>query len=316
MASHLSAHPGVLDVNVNLPLHRFACLTAGMTLVLIFAGGLVTSTGSGLAVPDWPLSFGQVFPEMKGGVLYEHGHRLIASLVGLLTVVLATWVVLNEPRPGVRGLGIAAVLAVILQGILGGVTVLYKLPPAVSIVHACLAQGFLCLAVALAVVTGPGWATAARDGDRGLRNLAVATTLAVYAQLILGAIMRHTGAGLAVTNLAWPLGEPGPALSAPGVRIHLLHRLGATVVFALVTATVARALGSGRVTRVLRRPALLLGALVALQVALGASAVWTRKAPLPTTAHVATGAALLATSLVMALRAHRAVSPAARAEAS
>src|SRR5260221_7558112 len=106
---------GVLGV-CPLWVHRFAMVTAGATLVLIFAGGLVTSTGSGLAVPDWPLSFGQVFPEMKGGVRYEHSHRVIAELVGLLTVVLATWVVLHEPRPGVRGLGIAAVLAVILQG--------------------------------------------------------------------------------------------------------------------------------------------------------------------------------------------------------
>src|SRR5436190_13542796 len=101
-------------------LHRFACLTAAATIVLIFAGGLVTSTGSGLAVPDWPLSFGQVFPEMKGGVLFEHGHRLIASFVGLLTVVLATWVVFVETRPRVRALAVAAVFAVMLQGILGG----------------------------------------------------------------------------------------------------------------------------------------------------------------------------------------------------
>src|SRR5213596_2937419 len=93
-------------------IHRLAAATAAATFVLVFAGGLVTSTGSGLAVPDWPLSFGQVFPEMKGGVLFEHGHRLVATLVGLLTVVLATWVVLREARPAVRGLAVAAVVAV------------------------------------------------------------------------------------------------------------------------------------------------------------------------------------------------------------
>src|SRR5712691_13476948 len=109
-------------------LHRFAVATAGATLVLLFLGGLVTSTGSGLAVPDWPLSFGQVFPPMVGGVLFEHGHRLAASLVGTLTVILALWTVLKESRPAVRALGLIALFTVILQGVLGGVTVLYKLP--------------------------------------------------------------------------------------------------------------------------------------------------------------------------------------------
>ena len=121
-------------------LHRFAVLTASATCVLLFLGGLVTSTGSGLAVPDWPLSFGQVFPEMVGGVLFEHGHRLAASAVGLLTLVLAVWVVVSDTRPSIRGLAVAMLVAVILQGVLGGVTVLYKLPLAVSVTHACLAQ--------------------------------------------------------------------------------------------------------------------------------------------------------------------------------
>src|SRR5499425_542003 len=138
-------------------LHRLAVATAVATFVLLFVGGLVTSTGSGLAVPDWPLSFGQVFPRMEGGVLFEHGHRLVASAVGLLTLVLALWLVVREPRPGVRALGLLALFAVVLQGVLGGVTVLYKLPLAVSVSHACLAQAFFCLTVALAVVTGPGW---------------------------------------------------------------------------------------------------------------------------------------------------------------
>src|SRR5437667_6906114 len=101
-------------------LHRLAVATAGATLVLLFLGGLVTSTGSGLAVPDWPLSFGQVFPPMVGGVLFEHGHRMAASLVGLLTLILSTWTVVSEPRPGVRALAIAMIVAVILQGVLGG----------------------------------------------------------------------------------------------------------------------------------------------------------------------------------------------------
>src|SRR6185436_11516808 len=137
--------------------HRFAILTATATYALLFLGGLVTSTGSGLAVPDWPLSFGQVMPEMVGGVLFEHGHRMAASLVGFLTLILSIWTVVSETRPGVRALGIAMILAVVLQGVLGGVTVLYKLPIAVSVTHACLAQTFFCLAVTMAIVTGPSW---------------------------------------------------------------------------------------------------------------------------------------------------------------
>src|SRR3989442_8341676 len=119
-------------------LHRFAVLTAAATFVLLFVGGLVTSTGSGLAVPDWPLSFGQVFPPMVGGILFEHGHRLVAALVGCLTLVLALWIAVGQPRPMVRPPRVLALFAVVLQGVLGGVTVLYKLPLARSVTPACL----------------------------------------------------------------------------------------------------------------------------------------------------------------------------------
>src|SRR5258705_3356710 len=174
--------------------HRFAVLTAAATYALLFLGGLVTSTGSGLAVPDWPLSFGQVFPAMVGGVLFEHGHRLAASTVGALTLALSVWTVVQEQRPGVRALGIAMFVAVVLQGVLGGVTVLYKLPLAVSVTHACLAQTFFCLAVAMAVVTGPAWGSPrARPLELGatVPALAACTTAAAFGQLVLGALVRH-----------------------------------------------------------------------------------------------------------------------------
>ena len=137
--------------------HRFALLTASATLILIFVGALVTSTGSGLAVPDWPLSFGQVFPPMVGGVLFEHGHRMVAAFVGMLTVTLVVVMSRRELRSRVRWLARAALLVVVLQGLLGGMTVLLRLPTAVSVTHACLAQAFLCLMVILAVCTAPGW---------------------------------------------------------------------------------------------------------------------------------------------------------------
>jgi cytochrome c oxidase assembly protein subunit 15 len=138
-------------------LHRYAKLVSASTVLLIVAGGLVTSTGSGLSVPDWPTSYGWsmfTFPlrHMVGGIFYEHGHRLIASTVGFLTIILAVWIWRVEPRRWVRTLGFAALGSVILQGLLGGITVLLFLPTAVSTAHAGLAQIFFCLTVAIALV--------------------------------------------------------------------------------------------------------------------------------------------------------------------
>jgi cytochrome c oxidase assembly protein subunit 15 len=144
-------------VAVNPWRHRWCLLTLAATLALIFIGGLVTSTGSGLAVPDWPLSYGMLMPPMVGGVFYEHGHRMAAATVGLLTLVLAVWTTVDERRRGVRGLAWGALGAVVAQGLLGGLTVLYLLPPAVSVLHACLAQTFFCLIIALAYTTSREW---------------------------------------------------------------------------------------------------------------------------------------------------------------
>ncbi|HXH28595.1 MAG TPA: COX15/CtaA family protein, partial [Candidatus Polarisedimenticolia bacterium] len=135
--------------------HRYAVLVAVCTVALLAAGGLVTSTGSGLAVPDWPLSFGRFFPPMRGGVLFEHGHRMVAASVGLLTIVLALWFQRRERRSWVRRLAWTALGLVIAQGILGGITVLLRLPASVSVAHACLAQAFFCVVVTLAVATAP-----------------------------------------------------------------------------------------------------------------------------------------------------------------
>src|SRR6266705_3000321 len=173
-------------------IHRLAVATAASTFVLLFVGGLVTSTGSALAVPDWPLSFGQVFPPMVGGVLFEHGHRLVAAFVGLLTVTLMVLLTQWEPRIWVRWLARGAVLAVLLQGALGGMTVLFRLPLAVSVTHACLAQAFLCLVTALAVCTAPGWqerpASWVAQQQPPLWVLAAITVGMVYLQLVLGAL--------------------------------------------------------------------------------------------------------------------------------
>jgi len=303
-----------------LGLHRFAVLTAGATFVLLFAGGLVTSTGSGLAVPDWPLAFGQFFPEMVGGVLFEHGHRLVASGVGLLTLVLAAWIVLRDPRPVVRLLGLAALAAVILQGVLGGITVLYKLPLAVSVTHACLAQVFFGLTITLAVVTGPTWTsgrTAGTDAGRpSLALLAGGAVALVFLQILLGALTRHMKAGLAIPDFPLAFGQIVPPLVTPHITVHFAHRVGAVLVATAVAALLVRVERRHRDIAALRRPVRLAAALVLLQILLGGLTIWTARAVVPTTTHLVVGAAIFGSCLVLALRAHRLLSRAGRVPAA
>src|SRR5438132_11502748 len=180
-------------------LNRFAWFAAFATLLLICSGGMVTSKGVGLAVPDWPTTFGYnmfLFPVSKwiGGVLFEHTHRLLASTVGFLTIILALWLWRVEDRPAVKTLGLIAVAGVILQGILGGLRVT-MLKDQIGIFHACLAQAFLGLIVLIAIVTANFWRSLAPDVDLRkivpIKTLALATTIAIYVQLALGATMRH-----------------------------------------------------------------------------------------------------------------------------
>src|SRR5262245_53136886 len=191
--------------------HRFAVALSLSTLVLVFAGGLVTSTGSGLAVPDWPLSYGMLMPPMVGGIFYEHGHRMVAATVGFLTLVLAIWTQAREPRAGVRRLAWTALALVIAQGTLGGLTVLFLLPTPVSVAHACLAQCFFCVTIALAYLTSAEWTDADRVPDRaGVRGAAVVAPAVVFVQLVLGATMRHRGAGLAIPDFPLAFGRVIP----------------------------------------------------------------------------------------------------------
>jgi cytochrome c oxidase assembly protein subunit 15 len=298
-------------------MHRFALFLAGVTFALVFTGGLVTSTGSGLAVPDWPLSFGTLLPAMVGGVKFEHSHRLVAGMVALLTLALAVWVWRREPRRALRWTAAAAVAAVLAQALLGGLTVLLRLPPAVSVAHACLAQAFLCLSVTLALCTGPAWKSAAARGpDRAqppLRSLCALCAGAVYVQLILGAVMRHTGAGLAIPDFPLAFGRLVPPVWTRPILIHFMHRAGALAVTLIALWVVARVEAQHAAEPLLRRPARLLVALVAAQVSLGALTVWSGRAVLPTTLHVAVGAGVLAASVVLALRAWRLLEPAAPA---
>ena len=291
-------------------LHAFAVATALATLCLIVAGGLVTSTESGLSVPDWPTTYGQnmfAFPlsKMVGGIRFEHSHRLIASTVGFLTIVLAIWLARREPRRWVRRLGYLALATVVAQGLLGGLTVLFLLPTAVSVAHACLAQTFFCLIVAIAVVTGPRWKAGAPASlkvalaGQPLARVAAAPVAVVFLQLLVGAIMRHTKAGLAIADFPLALGRVIPPLTSLAVAIHFAHRVGALVVVALVAACVVRALRADRPG--LRKASLGLAGLVLVQIALGALTVLSKKDVVLTTAHVATGALLLGWTLVLCL---------------
>lgn len=291
--------------------HRYALLVALATVVLLLAGGLVTSTGSGLAVPDWPLSFGRFFPSMTGGVLFEHGHRLVAASVGLLTFILALWFGARERRPWVRRLAYAAAGAVIAQGLLGGLTVLLRLPPAVSVLHACLAQGFFCIVVVLALATSESFPTRPRDtaGTDVSPALWKAGTLAtglVYMQIILGAVMRHTGAGLAIPDVPLAFGRLVPPMESFEIAIHFAHRVGALVVAVAVLVLAGWILRRHARVTGLTAPARLLVLMVMAQIALGAATVLSRLAVLPATAHVVLGALLLATCLVVTVRAARA----------
>ncbi len=293
--------------------HRAASLVAACTFLLVIAGGLVTSTGSGLAVPDWPLSFGQVFPRMEGGVLFEHGHRMIAAAVGLLTIGLAVVLQRFEPRAWVRRLGWTALAVVVVQGLLGGLTVLTQLPDPVSVSHAGLAQIFFSLALTLAVTTSDAWRDARAEASpaaAGTRGLALATAVAVYAQILLGAIVRHTGAGLAIPDFPLANGRVVPAFTSVLVAWHYAHRVGAVLVAALIVWLTARVLRRHRGHAGLVRPAVVLAVLAGWQIFLGALTVLARRAVVPTTAHVAVGALLLAWAVALALRAHRLLEPA------
>ncbi|MCB0310444.1 MAG: COX15/CtaA family protein, partial [Bdellovibrionales bacterium] len=227
-----------------------------LVLFLIFAGALVTSHNAGLAVPDWPTTFGENMflyhpSKWQGIIFYEHGHRLLAALIGVVTLCVAIWLSLIEKRKWVKIVAALALLAVVLQGLLGGLTVLWLLPPAVSVMHAMLAQSFLLLVVVLAYSQW-GWGAACFSHDQHdrIKKLSLMGVLLLYLQLLLGAAMRHTASGLAITDFPLMGGSLWPSLDQEmlmqvnsdraliglgpvtllQVGLHLAHRLGGVIV--------------------------------------------------------------------------------------
>jgi len=268
----------------------------------------VTSNDAGLSVPDWPTSFGSIYkiPRLVGGVKYEHTHRMIAQVAGLLTIVLAVWTWRSEKRRWMRILGWGALGTVIAQGVLGGLTVLFFLPPAVSSAHAALAQTFFCLSVAIALFTGQKWVEEEPRVEFDQRSpslftLTLVSVFVLYVQLILGAMFRHHGLSW------WP---------------HVVH---AVVVSLVLAWTAVRALTVYSHIDAVKRPAILMLSLLIAQLCLGFTAfltrvMWGRDAVQPelpmvisTVAHVAVGALLLATTVILAIQVWRHV-PVAFAE--
>jgi cytochrome c oxidase assembly protein subunit 15 len=289
-------------------LHRFAVFTACCTFCLLIAGALVTSRDAGLSIPDWPMAYNRLVPPLVGGIVYEYFHRVIATFVGCLTIILTVWLLRSEPRRWVRWVGGAALGAVVAQGLLGGMTVLFFQPPAVSTAHATLAQLFFCTLVSLAVFTSAWWQSDVPEIESAdtarIESLAHWTVAAVFLQLILGAAFRHKAFGL------WP------------------HLVGAVVVTILIFSLAGTLKRTFPTVRPLRACARALHILIGVQLLLGGAAYWSRvysnSFPQPvlvmvvfTVAHVVTGALVLAATLVTTLICHRLLRPvAARAAES
>jgi heme a synthase len=301
-------------------LHRFAVLSACVTFCLIFVGGLVTSTGSALAVPDWPLAFGKLIPAWKGGIRFEFGHRVVAGTVVILTLILMTWAWRSERRGWVRRLAYIAFALVVFQAVLGGITVLFELPLAIAVSHAATAQAFFCIMVTIAMVTNPAWEGVARRQEQparpSLAMLAGITTAVIYIQILVGALMRHLGAGLVIPDFPLSFGQLVPPYFNEYIAVNFAHRCGALIVAAMIIWTAARVFTAHRGERPLVRTASLLLVLLACQVTLGALTIWSGRAVIPTTAHVAVGAGVLATALALTLRASHLLTPTTRPAAA
>ena len=328
-------------------LHAYTVLLAASILVLICSGGLVTSKGAGLAVPDWPNSYGYsmfAFPVSRwvGGVLLEHTHRLAASTVGFLTIILAGWLALAEGRRWVRNLGYAALGAVILQGVLGGLRVVL-VADWIGIFHACLAQAFFALAAFIALAESRWWLRLGTGGSvtglwqrtRGLRRHTAAITLVIYAQMGLGAAMRHAHAGLSIPDFPkayghwWPHVHQAdlPALNAQRtdemhlpptslaqIHLQMTHRMLALIILlGVVAAAVSAWRKRDLLPESIRHFALGWPALIAVQITLGMYTIWTQKAADLATAHVAVGALSFVWGVLLYAALRRASEPVAAA---
>lgn len=319
-------------------LRRFTKLVVIATLALIFIGGQVKSHDAGLSVPDWPTSYGWnmfLYPvsEWDGGIFYEQTHRLAASCVGALSLVLCGWLFFRESRRWVKVLGCFAVVGVIAQGVLGGLTVLFVQPAWLSSLHGVVAQSFLILIIVIAYTQSRERARRTQDFSATAPRTSAKPLLLVigivFTQLIVGALMRHTESGLAIPDFplmaggmlpwftaesvewvdAWRVdyafetGKVLPEITLSQIWVHFAHRAGAIVVTLSILHALVQTFKNRAVSRDLWTGALILAGLVAVQLSLGITTVLTQKIPVVTSLHVATGAAILGYATLLALRA-------------
>ena len=297
----LGYNPGLghgMRATYNPGVHRFAIFLVCWTVLLLIAGALVTSNEAALSVPDWPLSYGTLTPPMVGGIRYEHSHRVIAALAGMLTIILAVLLWRKEQRRWVRNLGFAAIAAVVAQGVLGGLTVLLYLHYGMPVAHACLAQIFFGLVVSLAIFTSHWWTSehqALEDrGSLSIHGLAILNAAAIFGQVVLGAGFRHQDIPI------WP------------------HIVGAGVVLGTVTWTAIALRKRFGASPELSKARIMLHAILGTQLLLGFGAWWSRistgEAPQPkpvmvtfTVIHTVVGALLFALSVAVVLVCYRLV---------
>ena len=313
-------------------LRRYSKFLCVLTLLLIALGALVKSTESGLSVPDWPTTYGKfmfAYPlnKMAGGIKYEHTHRMLASIVGLLTLVLTIWLIRLKDLPvWIKRLGIFAFLTVVAQGVLGGLTVLFFLPVWLSTLHGVLAQTFLLIVLIIAYGLSSErhqrWAIEEESYDPLFLKLAFFLVVMIYLQLIVGNVMRHAQAGLAVPDFptmgwtlfpnfdqawlsrinAWRFENNLDPVNWGQVFIHLFHRFWAFLILIDILW-----LNKIAYERCLDRPLILktlywLNLAVILQITLGISTVLTHKEVYTTTLHVTTGAIVLALTFLLVVR--------------
>ena len=280
---------------------RFAALTAAVTFILLIIGGIVHGTGSSLACPDWPLCHGSLFPEMTGGVEFEHSHRILGMGVGLLTIAVLAFCVANRKSDrGLPALGGVALAAVIVQGVLGGLTVIYKLPTLVSWAHLSLSMAFFSLLIYIAVRSrrSPDGATAIAPRTRLWIGVA---TAAVYLQIVLGGLVRHTGAGLACLDVPFCNGDVWQSTWHATAKLQMVHRFFGALVGVLVIAAAVKAFRAARGARRVRALALAAPALVLIQITLGLLSVTSMLGLFEVTAHLGGGALLLANMWILFL---------------
>jgi cytochrome c oxidase assembly protein subunit 15 len=298
----------------------FSWLTAAGIVILIFLGAMVTTKDAGLAVPDWPLSFGSLNPDgwwMVESVRLEHGHRLVGALVGILIIICTVWTFKLFPNSrGTTGstrfqrlprlLAVAALVGVIVQGIMGGLRVT-EVSLTLAIIHGIFGQFVLCNVVLLAMVVSPPesrrYQALRQERDlKGPRHLSLVLLVLVPLQLGVAAVMRHLKYGMAIPDFPLSNGAIIPALDSFGVAINFIHRALALVIFIAAALALFYAVKKAAGLRPVTRPTFLLFFLVCVQIALGAFTVWSIRAPVPTTFHVVNGALVLVASVMLAYR--------------